>query len=51
MTFIDYAKKAGILVAAGGTQFIIFLISAEAVFPNYNVSANYISDLGVCRKP
>lgn len=31
----------------GGIQFVIFLIIAEAVYPGYSISANYISDLGV----
>jgi hypothetical membrane protein len=44
-------KKAGILISAGGAQFAVFMIVAEAVFPNYSVSANYISDLGVWGKP
>jgi hypothetical membrane protein len=35
----------------GGAQFIIALIIAEAIYPEYNVSANVISDLGVWSQP
>ncbi len=41
------SKVAGTLLLVGGTQFVIFLIIAEAVYPGYSISANYISDLGV----
>lgn len=44
-------KVAGTLLLVGGAQFIIALIIAEAVYPGYSVSANYISDLGVWGKP
>ena len=42
---------AGALLFVGGLQFIVAMIVAEAVYPNYSVSANYISDLGVWNKP
>ena len=42
---------AGSLLFVGGLQFIVAMIVAEAVYPNYSVSANYISDLGVWNKP
>ena len=45
------SKAAGILLLVGATQFIIFLVIAEAVYPGYSTSANYISDLGVWGKP
>lgn len=35
------------LVFLGVTQFILFLIIAEALYPGYSISNNYISDLGV----
>lgn len=44
-------KKAGVLVFIGGAQFLVFMIIAEAVYPNYSVSMNYISDLGVWGQP
>jgi hypothetical membrane protein len=47
----DYSKIAGTLLLVGGVQFVIALIIAEAIYPNYSVSANYISDLGVWSKP
>jgi len=43
----DNRKRAGAAFSIGGTQFAVFMIVAEAVYPNYNVSENYISDLGV----
>lgn len=44
------SKISGTLLLVGGTQFIISLIIAEAIYPDYSVSANYISDLGVWGK-
>ncbi|MEM0078710.1 MAG: DUF998 domain-containing protein [Nitrososphaerota archaeon] len=38
---------AGLLITVGVTQFMIFMIVAEALYPNYSVAYNYISDLGV----
>ena len=43
----DDRQWAGLLLFAGTAQFAIFLTVAEAVYPNYSVSARYISDLGV----
>jgi hypothetical membrane protein len=48
---LSNTKVAGALLLVGGAQFIILLIIAEAVYPGYSVSANYISDLGVWGKP
>ena len=42
---------AGALLFVGGLQFTLGMIVAEAVYPNYSVSRNYISDLGVWNKP
>ncbi len=42
---------AGALLFVGGLQFVVAMIVAEAVYPNYIVSGNYISDLGVWSKP
>jgi hypothetical membrane protein len=48
---LSNTKVAGTLLVVGGVQFIIALIIAEAVYPGYSVSANYISDLGVWGEP
>ena len=40
------ANKAGVALFLGVVQFGIFEMVAEFVYPNYSVSANYISDLG-----
>jgi|WetSurMetagenome_2_1015567.scaffolds.fasta_scaffold63269_2 hypothetical membrane protein len=50
MTFND-AKVAGTLLILGGVQFVIALIIAEAIYPGYSISVNYISDLGVWGRP
>ena len=39
-------RLAGALVFVGAAQFMILMIVAEAIYPNYSVSQNYISDLG-----
>lgn len=39
-------NKAGAFLFVGVAQFSVFLIVAEAVYPGYSVSGNYISDLG-----
>ena len=44
-------KIAGALLFVGGSQFTVGMIVAEAVYKNYSVSENYISDLGVWSKP
>lgn len=41
------ARTAGTLLFIGSVQFIIAMLIAEAIYPGYNVSRNYISDLGV----
>jgi hypothetical membrane protein len=40
------ASKAGLAIFIGGVQFGIAMILAEVYYPGYNVSTNYISDLG-----
>ena len=42
-----YEKLAGALIFLGATQFVVAMIAAEAIYPGYSVSNNYISDLGV----
>jgi hypothetical membrane protein len=44
-------KIAGALLFVGASQFTVGMIVAEAVYPNYSISGNYISDLGVWGKP
>jgi hypothetical membrane protein len=46
----NYGKISGALIFLGAAQFIIALVVAEALYPAYSVSQNYISDLGAtCR--
>jgi hypothetical membrane protein len=40
-------KVAGVLFFIAATQFILGLVVAEALYPGYSISRNYISDLGV----
>jgi hypothetical membrane protein len=44
---IPRETTAGTLFFTAATQFILCLIIAEATYPGYSVSVNYISDLGV----
>jgi len=44
------SKIAGTLLIIGGVQFIIALTIAEAIYLDYSVANNYISDLGVWSK-
>jgi hypothetical membrane protein len=44
---MEQGKLAGSLIFAGAAQFLILLVVAESVYPDYSVSTNYISDLGV----
>jgi hypothetical membrane protein len=37
----------GSFLLVGSAQFIISMIVAESLYPNYSISLNYISDLGV----
>lgn len=46
----SYAKNAGILFFVGAAQFVFCLQLAEILYPGYDVSTDYISDLGAtCR--
>jgi hypothetical membrane protein len=49
MQHMSYSKgkMAGLLFLVAVTQFVLCMIIAEALYPGYSVSANYISDLGV----
>jgi len=42
----DYGKVAGALVFVGGSQFVLGMLIAEALYPGYSISQNYVSDLG-----
>jgi hypothetical membrane protein len=42
---------AGVLFLVGSIQYIVVQLVCEAVYPNYSVSANFISDLGVWGQP
>jgi hypothetical membrane protein len=46
MKHVD-GKAAGALIFVGTVQFILCIIIAEALYPAYSISENYISDLGV----
>ncbi|MFQ6073678.1 MAG: DUF998 domain-containing protein [Candidatus Bathyarchaeia archaeon] len=43
----DDVKVAGALLFAGSIQCLLGMVIAEALYPGYSVSGNYISDLGV----
>ena len=43
---LSSASKAGIAIFVGAVQFSIGLILAEIYYPLYDVSTNYVSDLG-----
>jgi hypothetical membrane protein len=40
-------RLSGLLLAAGAVQFLLGLVLAESLYPNYSVSNHFISDLGV----
>jgi len=40
-------KIAGLLYFCAATQFVLALVIAEALYPGYSISNNYISDLGI----
>lgn len=39
-------EVAGALIFVGTVQFILGMLIAECIYPNYSVASNYISDLG-----
>lgn len=43
----DNKRVAGALLFVGSVQFLLGLVITEALYPDYSVSENYISDLGV----
>ena len=46
MTYSN-GKVAGTLFFIAASQFVLGLVVAEALYPSYSISKNYISDLGV----
>jgi hypothetical membrane protein len=40
-------KLAGYLTLVGVSQFLLSMTISEAIYPNYSIKSNYISDLGV----
>ncbi len=46
---LSNGKIAGALLLLGTGQFVIMMLVAEALYPGYSVSHNFISDLGVGR--
>jgi hypothetical membrane protein len=43
-----YSKRfAGLLSFVGASQFLIFMLICEALYPGYSISENMISDLGI----
>lgn len=43
----DDRKMAGAFLFVGNVQFLLGMVIAEALYPGYSVSEDYISDLGV----
>lgn len=43
---LSNASKAGVAIFTGAAQFTVAMVLAEIYYPGYNVSLNYISDLG-----
>jgi hypothetical membrane protein len=46
MVYSD-SKVAGVLIFIAASQLIFGVIIAEALYPGYSISTNYISDLGI----
>lgn len=42
----DNRRVAGTIIFVAGAQFVLGMLVAEALYPNYSISQNYISDLG-----
>ncbi len=43
------SKLAAYLILFGVSEFLVLMLIAEVLYPNYSVSRNFISDLGVGR--
>lgn len=46
-TKMNTKQTSGLLLFIGASQFFISMLIAEALYPNYNIAKNMISDLGV----
>ncbi|MCH4815548.1 MAG: DUF998 domain-containing protein [Saccharolobus sp.] len=46
---LNRTKASGYLILVGVSQFLLFFIISEILYPGYSVKYNYISDLGVGR--
>ncbi len=44
---INKLSVAGLLIFIGVAEFLLLMLIAEALYPGYSISRNYISDLGV----
>lgn len=44
-------RVAGALMFVGAAQFVLLMLIAECIYPNYSVSKNYISELGALGAP
>lgn len=44
-------RNPGLIIFIAAVQLVIFLMLAEATYPGYSISENYISDLGVGPSP
>jgi len=47
MMVYSNGKVAGVFFFIAASQFVLGLVVAEALYPSYSISTNYISDLGV----
>lgn len=47
MMVYSNGKVAGVFFFIATSQFVLGLVIAEALYPGYSISTNYISDLGV----
>jgi hypothetical membrane protein len=43
---MEHRRTLGVFLFIGAAQFVLGLLIAEFLYPGYNASANYISDLG-----
>jgi hypothetical membrane protein len=46
-TTMNYRNAAGMALLMGAGQFLICLLIAESLYPQYRIPDNYVSDLGV----
>jgi hypothetical membrane protein len=51
MSLDNYLKIGGSVLFIGRSQFFLFLIIAEALYPGYSISEQFLSDLGATCHP